>query len=154
VARGSGGAGALIDDAAAADGVAAGRTGGARAAARAPASVKTLFINVWATWCGPCLAEQPHFQKLYERTKDRADVVVFSLNVDDEIGLVEPFLREKGFTFPSLLAASYVSRTLGAVAVPQTWIVDRRGLWLWQQLGYDGDPDWERSMLEKIGSAK
>lgn len=115
---------------------------------------KTLFLNVWATWCGPCVAELPHFQKLYERTKDRDDLAVFSLNIDDDVGLVEPFLREKGLSFPALLAASYVSRTVETLAVPQTWIVDKKGLWLWQQLGYDGDPDWERSMLAKIGAAQ
>lgn len=115
---------------------------------------KTLFLNLWATWCGPCIAELPHFQKLYEQTRDRPDIAVLSLNVDDEVGLVEPFLKEKGFTFPALLAASYVNRTLDGVGVPQTWIVNGKGMWLWQQVGYDGEPDWVRSMLAKIETVK
>lgn len=115
---------------------------------------RTLFINVWSTWCGPCVAELPHFQTLYEQTKARSDLAVFSLNVDDEVGLVQPFLKEKGWTFPTLLAASYVNRTVDTLAVPQTWIVNGKGIWLWQQLGYDGDPDWVRSMLAKIEAVK
>ena len=115
---------------------------------------KTLLINIWATWCGPCMAELPHLQKLYEQTKDRSDVAIFSLNVDDEVGLVEPFMKENSYSFPVLLAASYVNRVVNSLGIPQNWIVDKAGVWQWQQLGYDSDPDWERSMLEKIGTIK
>ena len=68
---------------------------------------KTLLINLWATWCGPCRAELPHFQKLYERTKDRSDLALFTFNIDEELGLVEPFLKEHNYTFPVAPAYSF-----------------------------------------------
>jgi len=113
---------------------------------------KTLFINLWATWCGPCKAELPFFQKLYDDTKDRSDVAVLSFNMDDEVGLVEPFMKEQNLSFPALPAASYVNQVVDLLGIPQNWIVDRAGVWQWQQLGYGGDPDWEKSMLEKIAA--
>jgi thiol-disulfide isomerase/thioredoxin len=115
---------------------------------------KTLLITIWATWCGPCIAELPHFQMLYEQTKDRTDVALLTLNVDDEVGLVEPFVKGKNYSFPVLLAGSYVNRVVDTLGIPQNWIVDKTGIWQWQQLGYDGDPDWERGMLEKIGATR
>jgi thiol-disulfide isomerase/thioredoxin len=49
---------------------------------------RSLLINLWATWCGPCRAELPLLQKLYEATKQRSDVQVLSFNVDEDPTLV------------------------------------------------------------------
>jgi thiol-disulfide isomerase/thioredoxin len=53
---------------------------------------KATLISVWATWCGPCREELPHLQKLYEQVKNRDDIQVITLNVDEDLSLVEPFL--------------------------------------------------------------
>jgi thiol-disulfide isomerase/thioredoxin len=116
---------------------------------------KTVLINVWASWCGPCQGELPQFQKIYDQLKDRPDFQVISFNIDDEIGKVEPFIRQQGYTFPVLLARSYVDDLLGSVGIPQVWIVDARGKWLWEQLGIGPDRGkWRESVLEKIESAR
>jgi thiol-disulfide isomerase/thioredoxin len=116
---------------------------------------KTLLISVWASWCGPCRRELPEFQKIYDRVKDRPDFQVLSFNIDTEIGKVEPYIREQGYTFPVLLAHSYVDDLLGDVAIPQVWIVDARGKWLWEQLGFGPDRgNWYESVLEKIEAAR
>jgi cytochrome c-type biogenesis protein len=44
---------------------------------------RSVLINVWATWCGPCNAELPHLQKLYEALKDRPDLQILTFNVDE-----------------------------------------------------------------------
>jgi thiol-disulfide isomerase/thioredoxin len=114
---------------------------------------KTLLINVWATWCGPCQAELPHFQKLYEKLKSRNDVTVFTLNVDEELGKVEPFLKEKGYTFPVLPAYAYVNQLIESLGIPQNWVVGKNGKWEWQQLGFDAfESNWEATMEAKIDS--
>src|SRR6185369_9533154 len=56
---------------------------------------KVALINLWATWCGPCREELPYVQKLREKMKDRKDVVILTLNMDDEVGKVLPFMKEK-----------------------------------------------------------
>lgn len=45
---------------------------------------KFLYIDVWATWCGPCCAEIPHLEKLVERFKDNDRVEFISLSVDSD----------------------------------------------------------------------
>lgn len=115
---------------------------------------KTLLINLWATWCGPCNAELPHFQKLYEKVKDRADFQILTFNIDEDLGLVEPFMKEKGYTFPVLPAYSLVVNLLDGFAIPQNWVVDPRGMWRWTQIGFGGAPDWADDMIQRLESVK
>ena len=115
---------------------------------------KTLLINLWATWCGPCNAELPHFQKLYEKVKDRPDFQILTFNIDEDLGLVEPFVKEKGYTFPVLPAYSLVVNLLDGYSIPQNWVVDPAGAWRWTQIGFDGAPDWIESMIQRLESVK
>ncbi len=117
---------------------------------------KTLLINLWATWCGPCQSELPLLQKLYEKTKNRNDIQVLTFDLDEDLGVVAPFLQEKGYTFPVLPAYSTVVSLLDGFAIPQTWLVDPHGVWQWKQIGFSGGSgaDFEKDMLERIDSAK
>jgi thiol-disulfide isomerase/thioredoxin len=115
---------------------------------------KAILINVWATWCGPCQAELPHLQKFYEKVKNRSDIQVLTFDIDVDVGLVAPYLKEKGYTFPVLPV--YSAGVLDDFRVPQTWVVDAHGIWRWKQLGYSGGTyaDFEKEMLERLESAK
>ena len=117
---------------------------------------RTLLINLWATWCGPCQAEMPHLQKLYEKTKDRSDVQLLTFNIDEELGLVAPFLKDKGYTFPVLPAYSTVVSLLDSYAIPQNWIVDSNGTWRWRQIGWseESDAEFEKEILEHLQDEK
>lgn len=109
---------------------------------------RVLLINLWATWCGPCKAELPKIQKLHERVKERKDLAVLTFNVDEEAGRVEPFVKEKGYTFPVLLAYSLVENLFEGYGIPQNWIIDAQGKWLWQNVGFDPvSSTWEDDML-------
>ena len=115
---------------------------------------KTVLINLWATWCGPCKGELLQFQKLYERVKDRADVQVITFNIDDQLGLVAPFVKENGYTFPVLLAYEFTRGLLEGIAIPQNWIIDTTGKWRLTQIGYGAEPDWPGEMLKKLEGTK
>src|SRR4029077_13962138 len=99
-----------------------------------------LLINVWATWCDPCRAEHPYLQKLYEKEKDRTDVQILTFTIDDEIGAVEPYIKDNKYTFPVLFARDLVKDLVPGVGIPQNWIVDANGKWLSTGPGFgDGD---------------
>ena len=115
---------------------------------------KSILINVWATWCGPCNAELPHLEKLYESVKDRPDIQILTFNVDEDLGLVEPFMKAKGYKFPVLPASSLVENILDLVAFPQNWVVDPQGAWRWTQLGFDGAADWVEKTIQRLESVK
>lgn len=115
-----------------------------------------LLINLWATWCGPCMDELPHLQKLYERTRDRTDIQVLTFNVDSDLGLVAPFMKEKGYTFPVLTAYDLVMGLLDTgLAIPQNWLVDATGTWRSTRLGFNPSAtDWEGEMLRRLEGMK
>ncbi|HUO15349.1 MAG TPA: TlpA disulfide reductase family protein [Verrucomicrobiae bacterium] len=117
---------------------------------------KTVLITVWATWCGPCEAELPHLEKFYEKFKDRSDIQVLTFDIDEDLGLVAPYLKEKGYTFPVLPAYSTVVTLLDGFAIPQNWLIDPHGMWRWKQVGYGGgsDADFEKEMLTRLESTK
>jgi thiol-disulfide isomerase/thioredoxin len=117
---------------------------------------KTLLINLWATWCGPCNEELPHLQRFYEKVKDRPEIQVLTFNIDEDLGMVQPYLKDKGYTFPVVPAYSTVVSLLNGYAIPQNWIVDPRGTWRWTQLGYSGgsDSDFEKDMLDRLESMR
>jgi thiol-disulfide isomerase/thioredoxin len=115
---------------------------------------RAVLINVWATWCGPCQRELPHLEKLYEQVKDRADLQILTLTIDEDLGVVAPFMKEKGYTFPVLPAYSFVSGLLDLVAIPQNWIVDTKSEWRWTGAPSVSDAEWETAMLKQLESAK
>ena len=113
---------------------------------------KKILIDVWATWCGHCMSELPQFQKIYDQVKDSPDIIVLSFNIDTEIGKVEPFINREKYTFPVLLAHDYVNDLLPEIGIPQLWIVDNDGKWLWEQSGFDSENgSWRKDVLAKIG---
>lgn len=86
-----------------------------------------------------------------EEYKDRTDVVFLSLNMDENPGLVGPFLAEKKLTFPVLPAYSYASGTLKIEVVPQNWIIGPDGTIRLKGVGsYDSIEKWEPGMKEAI----
>lgn len=111
---------------------------------------RTTLITVWATWCGPCMAELPHIEKLYQMTKERKDIQVVTFNLDENPGLVQPFLKEHQYRFPVLLAHSFLSAMMDRIGIPQNWIVDSRGKWVSPIIGRWSENDWEGSVVWRL----
>ena len=90
---------------------------------------KVVFINVWATWCKPCIDEMPTIQRLYDHLRTQG-LEVLAINLDplgEEV--VTPFMRNYRLSFPVLLdRKSSVERLYGTTGVPETFIVDKQGL--------------------------
>ena len=116
---------------------------------------KVTLVNLWATWCVPCREELPELQKLFNQVRERKDLVVITLNTDDNPGLIEPFLNESKYTFPVLPASGYVSKLVPALSIPRTWIVDAKGVLRLERIGYGvGGGDWVRDMIAEMEKAR
>lgn len=115
---------------------------------------KVAFINFWATWCGPCREELPYVQKLRAQMKDRKDVVILTLNIDDEVGLVEPFMKENKYNFPVLLGHAY-AETQGVNSIPRNWVVAIDGKIMFEGIGFGNDGEgWMKKAAQVIEQVK
>jgi thiol-disulfide isomerase/thioredoxin len=87
---------------------------------------KVTMINFWEPWCGPCVAEMPELEKLYENYKDQGLYVIGVFSSDDQIEDVKAVLAQAGTTYP---VAGYSSAfdTYQTGYVPTTIFVDQDG---------------------------
>ena len=115
---------------------------------------KVAFINLWATWCGPCKMELPYVQKLSDQMKDRKDVLILTLNIDEEVGLVEPFMKEKKYSFTVIPAQAY-AEGLGVYSIPRNWVVSVDGMLTFEGIGFGGEgEEWMKKATEMIEKVK
>ena len=96
----------------------------------------------------------PRLQKLIEQYKDRPEVQFLTLNMDDNPGLIDPFLKEHQLSLTVLPAYSYVEDILKVFGIPQNWIVDESGVVRLKGIGYDATPKWEQGMSDAIEKYK
>lgn len=96
---------------------------------------KTIFLNFWATWCGPCKAELPDIQKLYEKYSEETEeeVVVLGVagpkmgNEKTEEEIIE-FLEENELTYPVLMDIDWtLFQGYGISSFPTTFMIDKEG---------------------------
>ena len=100
---------------------------------------KTVFLNFWATWCGPCQSEMPEIQAMYQDYgENQGDLVVLGVanpkssdhpnNQDVSQEEVEQFLADNGYTFPVLMdTTGEVFGMYGIWAFPTTFMIDADG---------------------------
>jgi len=87
-----------------------------------------VFLNFWATWCGPCRAEMPSMEAVYQKLKDRG-FEILAVNIMESPETAAAFMNENALTFPTALdAAGGVSARYGIQAIPTSFIIDKRGL--------------------------
>jgi thiol-disulfide isomerase/thioredoxin len=88
---------------------------------------KTIFLNFWATWCPPCIAEMPSIQALYDKAKQE-NIVFVMIATNDEQEKVQKFIQRKGYTFPIyFLKDNYLPTIFQSKAIPTTFVISPAG---------------------------
>lgn len=96
---------------------------------------KTVVINFWATWCGPCREEFPELVKTYEQNKD-AGLLVLGVDLQENRDIVRRFADDFGASYPILIDdGGAVAEQYRLVGVPTSFFVDSEGVLRGQQLG-------------------
>lgn len=89
---------------------------------------KTIFINLWATWCGPCRIEMPSIDKLYQAVDTtRVAFLMISLDDRDDLHKVQDFVNSRGFSFAVYRPTGALPDLLRVRSIPTTFIIDKKG---------------------------
>jgi thiol-disulfide isomerase/thioredoxin len=113
---------------------------------------KTIFINFWATWCPPCIAEMPNIQQLYDDINDE-NIVFVMASLDQQPQKAWDFVQRKEFTFP---VYSVISKppVYNSSVIPTTYVISPQGDIMMQHQGMANyNTDDFKAFLKAISSS-
>ena len=96
---------------------------------------KTLFINLWASWCGPCRAEMPHISELYKSVQNEPNLEFLLIGIDNDLEKSRNFLDGKSWAFPTAHASFGLNSSLQSKSIPTTLVVNPEGKTVFYQEG-------------------
>lgn len=88
---------------------------------------KVVFINFWATWCPPCIAEMPSIDKLYAQFKDNDRMVFVMADVDNQYEKSMQFMEDRNLDLPVHVPTGEIPGQWLGGAIPTTIILDKQG---------------------------
>ena len=96
---------------------------------------KVVFMNFWATWCPPCLAEMPDIHNLYESVETE-NVVFGMVSRDDEFEKATSFAAKKGYTFPIYQLVGPLPEIFSTGSIPTTFVISKTGKMALKKTGF------------------
>ena len=98
---------------------------------------KVVLLNLWATWCGPCVFEIPELQTIHEKYASQGfEVVGVSLDESGPEAVKSFIANQKKMTYPVVLdAEGKLANMLQTTMIPTSLIIDRNGRIVWKKAG-------------------
>ena len=115
---------------------------------------KTVFLNIWATWCGPCVGEMPSIAKLARDPRLRGKNIEFvCVSIDDSAETVRRFLVSKDWTM-TILRTERIPTVFNSDGIPATFLIGPMARIAATRIG---GADWNEphvvTFLEKLASS-
>ena len=109
---------------------------------------KVVIVNFWATWCPPCVAEMPSFQKIYD---DYGTKVDFYFVTSEKPEKIEKFMKKNSYTLPIYIQTSEAPKQLQYSVLPTSYLISKSGKIIIEE---EGAADWNsskmRALLDKL----
>ena len=109
---------------------------------------RVVFLNIWATWCPPCVDEMPSMEKLYKKFKgDQFEILAVSIDGEGRKAVV-PFMRRLNLTFPALLdRKGKIKNIYRVTGIPESFIIDKNGIIIKKIIG---PLDWSKPEVSRF----
>ncbi len=105
---------------------------------------KVVLVNIWATWCAPCVAEMPSLQNLYNAYGDKVDFYFLSAESPQKLNR---FMERKGYDLPIYQYKYKGPDVLGASSIPTTFILSKKGKIVVKKTG---PADWDSENVMEL----
>lgn len=105
---------------------------------------RVAIVNFWATWCPPCIAEMPSFQKLYDAYGDKVD---FYFIANDKNENITKFFKKRNLDLPVYKALEESPKLLDGFSLPTTYVLDKNGAIV---IDKTGSADWNSDKMHKL----
>jgi thiol-disulfide isomerase/thioredoxin len=113
-----------------------------------------VFMNVWATWCPPCIAEMPSIQSLYDEVGSLDNVSFLLVSLDEDFERALDFMKRRNFSLPVYHFRSRAPGAYESTAIPTTYVITGDGKLALEKQGlakYD-TPEFIAFLRELAGS--
>ncbi len=95
---------------------------------------KVMFINFWATWCPPCVAEMPSIQELYDKYKDNKNIDFYIVS-NQKADKIRAFAKNKGYKLPFYTNNFKLPNVFAHRSIPTTFVISKTGKIIVQETG-------------------
>ncbi len=114
---------------------------------------EVIFINIWATWCPPCIAEMPSIQGLYNRFDQEDNVAFLLISVDEKFDTAREFMENRNLEMPVYHYRNRAPGIFESTVIPTTYVVSPDGLLLMEKRGFAKyDTDAFESFLKEAST--
>jgi len=96
---------------------------------------KVVFINFWATWCPPCIAELPSINALYLKSQADSNLVFLTVDADNDFSKSVRFMQRHHLSVPLVKANTAVPENMLGGSIPTTVIIDKSGAMVFSHEG-------------------
>ena len=93
---------------------------------------RVVLVNLWATWCPPCIAEMPSLDKLYADYKNKID---FYLVSNEETDVLKSFVEKNNYQFNVHIAKTKYPELFDVSSIPRTYLIDKNGYMIFDKKG-------------------
>ena len=107
---------------------------------------KVLFINLWATWCPPCVGEMPEIQELYDTFKSNEDIAFLMIS-NEKVPKINHFVESKDYSFPVFSSQIEAPTVFGTNSIPTTFVVSKSGKMVIKEIGA---ANWGGEKMQKL----
>lgn len=111
---------------------------------------EVVFMNVWASWCPPCVAEMPTIETLYQEVSDHEDINFVILSLDQEPDKAAKFMKSRDFEMPYHFPASSLPEIFNSPYLPTTYVISKEGQVIYKKEGIAdySSPGYSKWLIE------